>query len=271
MSDYFGDAISHGAQGVLFFHIQANTNDLLADLAARIGWLGRPDVKRFYRDYARRRFGPETADAMAESLELFCDAVDFGPGNQAPYNLSLALVFPGFGRSAEAELAECKETGEARKAWLRNRLGVIEPKAATAGRALLAARSAASRMNNEPFYQRYMFELDYTAARFEGITNLYRAHLVASEDPAQADRRFRRALAAFTSVKEMFRDLKGYHMSALRELEPAVPFTSAFLKDWETRGYWEPRSRWFHVVWERLDEFEALVRGLRPKGLPAEE
>jgi hypothetical protein len=69
----------------------------------------------------------------------------------------------------------------------------------------------------------------------------------------------------------MFRDLKGYHMTALRELEPAVPFTSAFLKDWETRGYWEPRSRWFHVVWERLDEFEALVRGLRPKGLTAEE
>jgi hypothetical protein len=42
------------------------------------------------------------------------------------------------------------------------------------------------------------------------------------------------------------------------------------LKDWETCGYWELRSRWFHIVWERLDEFEAIVRRLRPKELPAE-
>src|SRR5262249_37257087 len=112
---------------------------------------------------------------------------------------------------------------------------------------------------------------DYVAVRFEGIISLYRAHLLAAEDPAQAERDFRRALAALASAKALFRDLKGYHMSALRELEPTVPYTAAFLKDWETRGYWEPRSRWFHVVWERLDEFEQIVRGLRPNGLAAEE
>lgn len=271
MSNYFGDAIQHGAQGVMFFHIQAGNNDIVADLASQVGWLGRPDVKKFYRDYARRRFGPDVADVMAESLEHFCDAVDFGPGAGSKYGLSLALVFPGVFRSAESLLADCKETGAERLKWLSDRLGVIEPKAAVAARAMLLARSVASRMKSEPFYDRYMFELDYVAARFDGIINLYRAHLVAAEDPAQAEQRFRRVMLAFASVKELFRDLPGHHMSALRKLEPTVPYTDAFLKDWETRGFWEPRSRWFHVVWERMDEFEEIVRGLRPKGIPAEK
>ena len=106
MCSYFGDAIRQGAQGVMFFHIQAGNNDILADLASRIGWPGGTDVKQFYRDYARRRFGADAADVMAESVEQFCDAVDFGPGAEAKLGLSLALVFPGVFRSAESLLAD---------------------------------------------------------------------------------------------------------------------------------------------------------------------
>jgi hypothetical protein len=262
--NFFGDAMDHGAEGILVFHILANTNEILADLTSQIGWQRRPDLEMFYRDYARRRFGSRAAPAMAESLGQFCDGVDFGSGLRAPYNLSLALAFPGFFRSAESLLAECRETGQARKIWLRERLALIEAKAALAGQALLSARSVSSQLRDDPFFDRYMFELDYVAGRFDGIIHLYRAHLEAPENPALADEHFERALVALRGVKELFRDRKGYHMSAIQELEPTVPFTAGFLADWETRGYWEPRSRWFHVVWERLDEFEQIVTGLRP-------
>ena len=43
-----------------------------------------------------------------------------------------------------------------------------------------------------------------------------------------------------------------------------IPFTEAFLKDWETRGFWQPRVKSFHIVWERIPEFEALVKSLKP-------
>jgi hypothetical protein len=265
MINFFGNAIDHGAQGVLVFHILANTNEILADLSERVCWKRRPEVKEFYGDYARRRFGPDTAAAMAQSIELFCDSVDLGAGPSAPYNFSLALSFPGFFRSAESHLAECQETGEARKKWLQDRITLMEAKAAIAARAILSARSVAAQMHDEPFFDRYMFELDYVAGRFEGIIQLYRAHLVAGENPELAEQHFQRALAAFRSVKELFRHDKGYHMSAIQELEPTVPFTAGFLADWETRGYWEPRSRWFHIVWERMNEFERIVEGLRPR------
>jgi hypothetical protein len=168
-------------------------------------------------------------------------------------------------------LTQCKETGAARRRWIEERLRALEPKAEQASRALMFARAAAPRIGSAAFYKSYVFELDYVAARFDGILSLYRAHLVADSEPARAAALFRRAQADFTAVRELFRGLDGYRMAKLRELEPTVPFTAAFLRDWETRGYWEPRSRWFHVVWERLDEFEELVRKLRPKGLAPEE
>jgi hypothetical protein len=264
---YFDEAIDHGAQGVMFFHIQATANEISADLAARIGLQKRPDLAKFYRDYARRRFGEEVADTLAESLAHLCDSVEMGADNSAPFNLSLALVFPGFNASAEDLLAKCQEVGEARKTWIRDRLKVFEEKEKHAGRAQLLARSAAPRLKEDPFFKRHIWELDYVSARFEGIENMYKAHLYADSDPAKAAAHFRRATDAFTSVKELFRDKPGHRMSEIRNLEPDVPYTAAFLKDWETRGYWQPIVKWFHVVWERLDEFEARIQAMKPKGL----
>ena len=122
-------------------------------------------------------------------------------------------------------------------------------------------------MKDDYFFGNYMWELDFVSARFEGIENIYKAHLTAGSDPTRAAKHFSRATHAFTAVREMFRDNPGFRMSEIRNLEPDVPYTAAFLKDWETRGYWQPRVRWFHVVWERLDEFEAKVHDMKPKGL----
>ena len=102
-----------------------------------------------------------------------------GADNSAPFNLSLALVFPGFNASAEDLLAKCQETGEARKTWIQDRLRVFEEKEKFAARAQLLARSAAPRLKAEPFFKRHVWELDYVSARFEGIENMYKAHLYA--------------------------------------------------------------------------------------------
>ncbi len=40
--DYFGDAIDHGAKGVMFFQIQADAHEIIADLSSLIGWQYRP-------------------------------------------------------------------------------------------------------------------------------------------------------------------------------------------------------------------------------------
>ena len=39
-------------------------------------------------------------------------------------------------------------------------------------------------MKNHDLYQKHIWELDYLAARFEGIRSLYRAHLIADVDGA---------------------------------------------------------------------------------------
>jgi len=270
--DYFGDSIDYGANGVLFFHIQANVNEMIADLAAEIGWKGRLDVEEFYRDYVRRRFGAEPADALAESISLLCDAVDYGANRQtSPFpEMMHPLVPPAFDGSAEHYLAGLEEEGDARNAWIESRLEVFRDKRKVAAEALMLARSAAARLGDEPLFRKYLWELDYVAARYEGIENMYAAHLMAGTDPEQADRKFRRALDAFFTVKELFRDQPGIRMSEIRRLEPEVPYTAAFLKDWELHGYWQPRVKSFHVIWERFDHFEKLMRDLRPAGLPAE-
>ncbi|MGE0377105.1 MAG: hypothetical protein AB7Q45_16975 [Planctomycetaceae bacterium] len=271
--EYFGEAIDTGADGVLFFHIQADTNEIVADLASKIGWEGRPDVDRFYRDYVRRRFGAESIDALAESLSLLCDAVDYGANRQtSPFpEMMHPLVPPGFDGSAEEQLSHFEEDGAARTLWIENHLAVFRDRGKLAAQAVLLARSVAPRLQNEPFIREYLWELDYVAARYEGIENMFSAHLLAEADPEQAARHFDRAVEAFFTVKELFRDKPEIRMSELRKLEPDVPYTSAFLQDWETRGYWMPRVLSFHVVWERFDHFEQLIRNLRPPGLPSGE
>jgi len=265
-------AIEHGANGLMYFHIQANTNEILADLGAEIGMLGRPDLKDYYRDYARRRFGAESAEALAESLDAFCDSVDFGQNREnSPHKMFLALAPPGFFNSAEDMLIKCnEETPEGRKQWIRERLDVLRKKLPLFGRAAMLARSVAPRLQHEDFFKQYLWEIDYVASRFEGIESMYLAHLHADTDPKESQSRYDRAINAFLTFKELFRNRPGIRMNELRQLEPKVPYTASFLKDWETRGYWEgsPQTATFmHVIWERFDQYEAVIRRMRPKEL----
>ncbi len=265
--DYFGRANQAGAEGFIFFHIQAGHTELLADLASEICWSPKPDLSAFYLDYARRRFGAAAAPVLADSLRLFCDAADLG-ATSATAEYFTSLTFPGTDGSAEAQLLKLAKQGAERRQWLEQRLRLFEPKAVLAAKALMAARVVSPDLAGQPLYDRYLWELDYLAGRFEGILSLYRAHLLYDRDPTTAADLYRRAQTAFAEAKELFRNRKEYHMSALRELEPEVPYTSAFLKDWETRGFWEPRSWSFHVVWERLGHFEELMAQLNPDGSP---
>ena len=271
--DYFGESIDNGAHGVLFFHIQADTNEIVADLAAKIGWEERPNVERFYHDYARRRFGAESADVLAESLSLLCDAVDYGANRQlSPFpEMMYPLVPPAYDGSAENYLAKLEQQGDARRDWIDDRLPVFRSRGKTAAQAMLLARAVSPRRSDEPFLREYLWELDYVAARYEGIENMYAAHLLAETEPFKAARHFNRAINAFQSVKDLFRDQPGIRMSELRKLEPNVPYTAAFINDWETHGYWQPRVKSMHVIWERFDHFEKLIRAMRPEGLPAED
>ncbi len=270
--DYMNYSIENGANGLLYFHIQANTNDLLADLGAEIGMVGRPDLRTYYRDYARRRFGAKSADVVAESIEAFCDAVDFGQNREtSPQRMFLALAPPGFFNSAEDVLMKCDATSPAdRKRWIEERLAIVRSKLPRFYKALSLARSVAPQLHEETYFKQYLWELDYVASRFEGIENMYTAHLLADVDPKQAQQRFDRAMFAFQTFKELFRDRPGIRMSELKSLEPNVPFTESFLKDWETRGYWEgsPQTATnMHVIWERFDKYEAAVRAMLPREL----
>ncbi len=254
LTDYFNRAIDNGAEGIAFFHIQAGVSEKIADLTARIGWESHPDVPAFYRDYARRRFGAENAEVLGESLELFCDGVDFYQ------TLSPAM----FHRSGEHALSILEETGDAKKAWLKERLAELEPKRKLAARALTLARSVAARLDGDFLFEKCLWELDYVAMRFEGITSLYNAHLIADSDPEAAEALFNRCMDAFFAVKELFRIRPDTHMSELRNLEPDVPFTAMHLDDWETHGFWDVRVYDQHVVWERFDIFEERLLAQRP-------
>ena len=265
--DYFGSAMDNGARGVLYFHIQGPVNSISADLASRIGWERRPDLQTFYRDYAARRFGQDASDTMAESFSSLCDAIDSRVGENQKFTYRAALVFPGFNGSGEQILEKALAAGDVNETWLEDRLAYFEEKAALVSRAQLLARAVAPRMKDDYFFEHYAWELDYVTARIEGIQNLYKAHLKAGSDPDVATRHFHRSTDAFTAVREMFRNKPGHHMSKIRDLEPDVPYTAAFLRDWETRGYWQPKVQWFHVVWERLDEFEGRLHALKPAEL----
>jgi hypothetical protein len=209
---------------------------------------------------------------LAESLEAFCDAVDFGQNREnSPYKMFLALAPPCFFNSAEDLLAKCDATSPAdRQRWLEERLTILREKRKLFGKAITLARSVAPQITDEPFYDEYLWELDYVASRFDGIENLYMAHLLAAADPVQAERHFERTLLAFQTFKELFRHRPGIRMTELSSLEPNVPFTKSFLKDWETRGYWEgsPQTATkMHVIWERFDQYEADIRAMRPQEL----
>ena len=132
----------------------------------------------------------------------------------------------------------------------------------------MLARSLAPSLGDEPFFKKYLWELDYVASRYEGVENMYEAHLLADTDPQKAAQSFSAHLDAFFAVKELFREDPRIRMSEIRRLEPNVPYTAAFLKDWEYRGFWDPVVQSTHVVWEHFDHFEGLIRALRPEGLP---
>ncbi len=262
--DFFADALDRGAHGVVFFHIQASINEMIADLAAQIGWTKRVDLTAFYRDWARRRFGPTGSEPLAESLRAFYDAIDFGATLQYRDQF-LSLVSPGYNDSAEDVLSKLELQGEARLTWLRERLAVFEDRAAQMHDALLPARALASLLEGNEFFDDYMWQLDYVSMRLEGIQSLYRAHLVADSQPEAAQRYFNRALGAFQSFRELFRVRPRHSMSRLREIEPEVPYTKAFVDDWETRGHWEHRGiKSGHVIIERFDLFEDKIRALKP-------
>ncbi|MEO1994809.1 MAG: hypothetical protein ABGZ17_05995, partial [Planctomycetaceae bacterium] len=251
---------------------QASTNPLLADLTAEIGLRNR-ELNDYYQDYARRRFGSAAADTMAESVAAFCDAVDMQPvSDPQPVRGSLddkanLLTFPGVARSAEEQLQRSKTLGEQRRQWMEQQLENMEPKTARAARAALLARSVASTLNDDPFFQAHQWQLDYTAARITGIEALYRSHLAADTDVDEAQRQFDRSLTAFAAVKALFRDNLRYHMSELRNVEPEVPFTRAFLDDWEFRGAHDKDTYTYHIVRERFGLFDEFLSSMRPTQL----
>lgn len=270
--DYFNDAIDHGARGLLSFHIQANTNPLLADLTAEVG-LRDPALADYYRDYARRRFGAAAEGVMAESLAAFCNAVNLQPADDPdPVRGSLDdkanfLTFPGVTRSAEEMLLRSHTLKDGQAAWIEEQLEILQPGAARAAQALLLARSVSPILKGDPFFEAHLWQLDYLAARFAGIEGLYRSWLLADTDPDQARAEFAQAVTAFDSIKALFRDNPRYRMSELRRLEPDVPYTRAFVEDWEFRGAKDKDTYTFHVVWERFPLFEEFLWSLRPPQL----
>lgn len=272
MIDYFGDAIQHGAEGVLSFHIQASTNPLLADLTAEIG-LRDPVLEDYYHDYARRRFGPAAAGVMAESIAAFCDAVDVQlDRNQQPIRGSLddkanLLTFPGVARSAEVQLLQSQDLGENRAKWMQQQLDTMQPNIKQAAHAALLSRSVAGLLADDPFYQTHQWQLDYIAARFTGIQALYRSHLAADRDVDESRRQYDRSLTAFESVKGLFADKPRYLMSELQNVEPEVPFTKAFLDDWEFRGAHDRDTYTYHIIRERFGLFDEFLQSIRPPQL----
>jgi len=262
MVDYFDKAIDDGALGVWYFHIAANENDIIADLASKIGWEKKPDVDAFYKDYSRRRFGEEVADTLAESVKAYVDCV----GSK---ELKLDLTFPGFHHGAEHRLRMCKETGEAHKKFIQDNLDMFARHEELFNRALMLARGVSSRVEGNPFFENYMWELDYCAARFEGVQSMFQSHLLASSDPEQAATYHDRTMDAFYTVIELFSDCREYFMSDIRDIEPDVPYTAAFIKDWRWTGFWQDKGDMdsFAVVGEKFPIFERILQDMRPEGL----
>jgi hypothetical protein len=262
MVDYFDKAIENGASGTWFFHILANESDIGADLAAKIGWEKKPDLDAFYKDYARRRFGEEAADALGESIKAFADCCGSS-------ELELDLTFPGFIHGAEERLKNCKETGAARKKWLEDNLAMFAKHEELFNRALMLARGVSSRVEGDPFFENYVWELDYVAARFEGIQSMFKSHLLAKSDPQQAAALHDRAMDAYFTIVELFSNCREYFMSDIRDVDPDVPYSAAFLKDWRWTGFWADKGVMdsFQIVGENFPIFEKVLQDLRPEGL----
>ena len=111
--DFFGNAIDHGAHGVLFFHIQANTNEILADLSSQIG-LGVPTRICSSSTGTTRGGGlvPHRSEAFRGASLCYATA-SITDRTGTARRCHLSLVPPAAVDSAEYCLAKCEETGEA--------------------------------------------------------------------------------------------------------------------------------------------------------------
>ena len=123
--ELYRSAYDRGAEGVLFFHIQAGHTEILADLASQIGWNRQVDLQDFYRDYALRRFGAGGCRAdVRKPLALLRCCRSRCVAKTSDY--STALTFPGFDGSAEHKLKNLHASkGAERKRWLEERLEAI--------------------------------------------------------------------------------------------------------------------------------------------------
>jgi hypothetical protein len=249
-------AADHGASGIIAFNIIANSNMLLGDLSAELGWNPYLKEEDYLEDYLRRRYGASALSSMLESQRLQIQATDRAlriAGGETP--------FP-----AETELYRKARDGDKDlDAWIAERLERFREKQQYAAKARELALAQSRNYPNDPLYAHDLWEMNYTVARWQGCIAFYEAYRSLA-DPGQSNAHFQEALKHFYEIKALFATRPEYSMANLPKLGKDVPYLPHFLKEWDTiHRRWTDIRPYYYPVWEHFDRYEWWLRGLDPK------
>lgn len=251
-------AADHGASGVIAFNIVANSNALLGDLSAELGWNPNLKEKDYLEDYVRRRYGESPLPSMLESQQFQIQATD----------PALRLVANDTCFPPETELhRKARDGDENLDAWIAKRLERYRVKYQFAVKARERALTEARNHPNDSLYAHDLWELNYIVTRWQGCISFYEAYRSLA-DPERSNSHFREALERFYEIKAMFAIRPEYSMANLPKLGKDVPYLPHFLKEWDTiHRRWTDIRPYYYPVWEHFDRYEWWLRGLDPKNI----
>jgi len=244
-----------GACGLLAFNIIANSNELLCNLIAELGWTTDLDKEKFLEKYVRLRFGKESYAIMLESFRSYLKCLD----------RRLLLACMPAANPAEADLVKnIKQLGEGNE-WVENRLNEFRSKRDFVEEAIEIALIEENHQKDNKCYRKYLEELEYIKARWNGIISFYKAYIY-SHNPTIARGHFEDALKYFYEIKEIYRKKKECSMSKLKELAPDVEYNPYFLENWDRIDRrWDSTFPYYNIVWEHFHRYEENLRNLALK------
>jgi hypothetical protein len=252
----------HEAMGLGTFHILARTNELPSYVFAEMAWAPKRSQAELVDAYLKLRFRPESLAALTASFAAHFEAVTpdarmlgVNPTNCWPAEWALVQKLRTEGRSAS-------------RAYLDEKLADFQVRAAQTEKALALAQSVASQEMGNPFYDSYVWQLNYLKNRWYGLSEFFGAYQTeptTESERVAAGEHFHHVLAAFYRLRAMYRDDPGIKMSGLSQAHTDVRYNPTFLENWQITIWRESETiRHHNVVWEFFPEYEARLLALGP-------
>ena len=252
--DLIDGAARNRLHGAAVFSILARSNPLLSDLATSLMWREWDSAEEFFADYVRRRHHISEADTskLVEAYKLLFEASDY------------AMLVPPHYFSAETQLLQKLQNGDALDTWLPQRLEEFSKRLEQAEKAKCLAGTLLDSSDRPD--RDLLADVKFVCLRWKGIIALYKAR--QRQDDWEAN--FDEAVRSIRRAQNLFGDVLNDTDFSLAEIvrrAPDVRFNPLFIEDplrvsrwWTENGF----RKFFHVSPETLPRWEARVLELDP-------